>query len=49
MKQRILLLAAYLLFICGNLLAQAKLVEKVTKKNDEVVIPYEKYILPNVA
>src|SRR3954467_7977159 len=47
MKQRILLLAAYLLFICGNLLAQAKLVEKVTKKNDEVVIPYEKYILPN--
>jgi zinc protease len=47
MKQRILLVAAYLLFICGNLLAQAKLVEKVTKKSDEVVIPYEKYVLPN--
>jgi len=28
-------------------LAQAKLVEKVTKKGDELVIPYEKYVLPN--
>lgn len=27
--------------------AQAKLVEKVTKKGNEVVIPYEKYVLPN--
>ncbi len=27
--------------------AQAKLVEKVTKKGDELVIPYEKYVLPN--
>jgi len=27
--------------------AQAKLVEKVTKHGDEVVIPYEKYKLPN--
>ena len=27
--------------------AQAKLVEKVTRKGDELVIPYEKYILPN--
>ena len=27
--------------------AQAKLVEKVTKKGDEMVIPYEKYVLPN--
>jgi zinc protease len=27
--------------------SQAKLVEKVTKKGDEVVIPYEKYVLPN--
>jgi len=26
---------------------QAKLVEKVTKKGDELVIPYEKYVLPN--
>jgi len=26
---------------------QARLVEKVTKKGDELVIPYEKYVLPN--
>lgn len=26
---------------------QAKLVETVTKKGDEIVIPYEKYVLPN--
>jgi zinc protease len=29
------------------LMAQAKLVEKVEKKGDQVVIPYEKYVLPN--
>ena len=27
--------------------AQAKLVEKVTRKGNEVVIPYEKYVFPN--
>ncbi|HEX2608410.1 MAG TPA: pitrilysin family protein [Flavisolibacter sp.] len=27
--------------------SQAKLVEKVTKTGDEIVIPYEKYVLPN--
>jgi zinc protease len=27
--------------------AQAKLVEKITRKGNEVVIPYEKYVLPN--
>lgn len=27
--------------------AQPKLIEKVTKKSDEIVIPYEKYVLPN--
>lgn len=26
---------------------QARLVEKVTKKGDELIIPYEKYVLPN--
>lgn len=26
---------------------QTKLVEKVTRKGDEIVIPYEKYVLPN--
>ena len=28
-------------------LAQAKLVEKVTRKGDEILIPYEKYVFPN--
>ena len=27
--------------------AQTKLVEKVTKKGNEIVIPYEKYVLSN--
>src|SRR6476660_5441382 len=26
---------------------QTKLVEKVTRKGDEIIIPYEKYVLPN--
>src|SRR6266481_935720 len=30
-----------------SLSAQTKLVEKVTRKGDEIVITYEKYILPN--
>lgn len=29
------------------LYGQAKLIEKVTKKGNELVIPYEKYVLPN--
>jgi zinc protease len=28
-------------------IAQAKLIEKVEKKGDELIIPYEKYVLPN--
>jgi zinc protease len=31
----------------GAILGQAKLIEKVTKKGNEIVIPYEKYVLPN--
>ena len=27
--------------------SQAKLVEKITRKGDEILIPYEKYVLPN--
>jgi len=44
-----LLLATGLLIITWNLElnAQAKLVEKVEKKGDEIIIPYEKYKLPN--
>lgn len=39
--------AAALLFSPAVLHAQAKLVEKVVKKGNEAVIPYEKYVLPN--
>ena len=35
------------LFIAATVFGQAKLVEKVTKKGNEIVIPYEKYVLPN--
>lgn len=47
-KQRLSLFT--LLFVSFSLqfgLAQAKLVEKVTRKGDEILIPYEKYVLPN--
>ena len=27
--------------------AQTRLVEKVARKGDEIIIPYEKYVLPN--
>ena len=46
MKQK-LLLACSLLLTVGIVNAQTRLVEKVTKKGDEIVIPYEKYVLPN--
>jgi zinc protease len=39
--------AAALLFSPAFLHAQAKLAEKVVKKGNEPVIPYEKYVLPN--
>src|SRR6187549_2273648 len=43
-----LLLAIGMTTCCYNMAAaQAKLVEKVTKQGDELVIPYEKYVLPN--
>jgi zinc protease len=35
------------IFLCNFLSAQTRLVEKVEKKGSEIVIPYEKYILPN--
>ncbi len=47
MKQRLLMLVAFTMAIAGLVNGQAKLVEKVTKKGDEIVIPYEKYVLPN--
>ncbi|HSU28463.1 MAG TPA: insulinase family protein, partial [Chitinophagaceae bacterium] len=46
MKRNPMLLAAIL---CLSVLVngQVKLVEKVTRKGTEIVIPYEKYVLPN--
>ncbi|HEX6193354.1 MAG TPA: pitrilysin family protein [Chitinophagaceae bacterium] len=45
MKQRLVLLLAIL--VAGIAGAQTRLVEKVTRKGSEIVIPYEKYVLPN--
>jgi zinc protease len=47
MKRKLFLLSN-LIFLFYNLaIGQAKLVEKVTKNGNEIVIPYEKYVLPN--
>src|SRR5690242_10947035 len=52
MKKKLLVVAlgiAYLPFAQAQVVqsSQAKLVEKVVKKGNELVIPYEKYVLPN--
>ena len=47
MKQKFLMLASLLLVAAATVFGQARLVEKVTKKGSELVIPYEKYVLPN--
>src|SRR5262249_26594208 len=47
MKKRLLLLAIISFMVTALVNAQAKLVEKITKQGSEVVIPYEKYVLPN--
>ncbi len=49
MKQfvKVLSLASLALVMPSMIFAQAKLVEKVTAKGEEVIIPYEKYKLPN--
>lgn len=45
MKKLVLLIV---IFVCSSLIwAQTKLIEKVTKTGDEIVIPYEKYQLDN--
>ncbi len=46
MKQKLLMLAS-LMVVAVSAFSQARLIEKVTKKGDELVIPYEKYVLPN--
>ena len=56
MKQRLLLLVAFSIAITAlvngqarlnDAVGQAKLVEKIAKQGNEIVIPYEKYVLPN--
>jgi zinc protease len=47
MKQRLLLLVAFTIAISALVNGQVKLVEKITKQGSEIVIPYEKYLLPN--
>ncbi|HEY8896726.1 MAG TPA: insulinase family protein, partial [Niastella sp.] len=46
MKRAMLLLAA-MPYLYNQVAAQAKLVEKITRTGNELVIPYEKYLLPN--
>lgn len=45
--KKILLLFTAVSALVSIASAQAKLVEKVTKTGNEIVIPYEKYVLPN--
>ena len=47
MKQKLQVLASFMLLVVTTAFGQAKLVEKVTKTGSEIVIPYEKYVLPN--
>lgn len=47
MRTKLLLLAVFAILATGVVSAQAKLVEKVTRQGNELVIPYEKYVLPN--
>jgi zinc protease len=47
LKRNVVVLAGSMLLFAGAVRGQAKLVEKVTRKGTELVIPYEKYVLPN--
>src|SRR5688500_3325263 len=47
MKQRLMLLTVFSFVFSAFLNGQAKLVEEVKKKGNELVIPYKKYVLPN--
>lgn len=47
MKLRLLFIASFIVALSTTVNAQTKLVEKVTKQGNELVIPYEKYVLPN--
>jgi zinc protease len=45
--KKILLLVCCFCASTGLLFGQTKLVEKIEKKGNQVIIPYEKYVLPN--
>lgn len=45
--KRTALLIPFVCFFAYSAFSQLKLVEKVEKKGNEIVIPYEKYIMPN--
>ncbi len=47
MKQKLLSFCGFAILLFTVASGQTKLVEKVTKKGSEIVIPYEKYVLPN--
>lgn len=47
MFRKLTSLMVMILFISAVAFSQTKLIEKVTKKGDEIVIPYEKYVLSN--
>ena len=47
MKKRLLLFAAFMIAATALVTGQTRLVEKISKQGSEIVIPYEKYVLPN--
>src|SRR5215203_4795180 len=47
MKVKLFVTVGLILVMTCRTFGQAKLVEKITKTGSELVIPYEKYILPN--
>jgi zinc protease len=47
MKRRLALFLSFSILCWGVANSQTRLVEKVTKQGNEIVIPYEKYVLPN--
>lgn len=47
MKRTVLVMVLASLYLHQQVAGQTKLVEKVTRKGTELVIPYEKYVLPN--
>ncbi len=47
MRAKMIIQALFCLVFPSLVFSQAKLVEKVTRKGNELIIPYEKYVLPN--